>query len=202
MLGEQRLLRQYLEQADGSAGRRVKELGHWMAERIRTGEGNVLVLWMKVLLEALERPMEWRSRIEEGLHLLRTRGLDEAGCRKVAAYLEGMAAPFVPMPCLSPFGEGVLGANLEAPARPPPIGDVSDLERVLDAMFVFYCCRELSGDRARFRRRLDACLTFINANGKGQEACRSLENLGFSFAYELLAHATDEEMERHLWAFR
>jgi MoaA/NifB/PqqE/SkfB family radical SAM enzyme len=189
---EQRLLRQYVSATpDGPESRRVDDLGSWMRERIRNGEGEELVHWMRTLLDALERPAAWRRGIEESQRLLRARGLDAPGFRKVASYLEVAIAPFIPMPGVSSWGAG-------AAATP----DRVELARVFDAMFVFHVCREPSGDHEAFRRRLDSSLSSLEAAGKEEAARQAMDNMGFFFVYRLLAGSSDEELAGLLSAFR
>jgi hypothetical protein len=191
LLEEQRSLQEYLGAPHRPRSGWSEELGRWMRERIRSGEGDVLVHWMKTLLDVLKRPTEWRRGVEESLQLLRARGLDEAGFRRVASYLEGVIAPFIPIPGLSSPGQAT-----------PPTRDELDLEPVLDAMFVFHCCLAPTEEHGAFRRRLDSTLSALKAAGKDEAARRALDDMGFFFVYRLLADSTDEELERLLSAFR
>jgi MoaA/NifB/PqqE/SkfB family radical SAM enzyme len=199
---EQRRLHEYLDglaSDEGAAARpRLEGLGRWMGERIKAGEGEALVRFMRMLLGSFDGDVglsldfhgEMQRRLPGGLALLRGRGLDEDGCAKVARHFERLVQEQLrSLPEISPSPPAT--ETDAAPVR-PPIRNLEDLGHVLDAMYVFHVCSRPSVDHERFRRRLESCLEALASSGRAAVACQSLETRDLTLAYGYLANAPEE----------
>ena len=199
LVEQQRMLRQYYARLAESGEK--EDLDRWMRERIRDGEAEALVSWMRALLPTLvhqSRLPDSRRDLAEGLALLRESGLDESGCDKVALLFESLRKGQRPsedsVPWMSASGRR---AASDTDVDSPRIGDLDDLRLAMDAMYIFFRCYESARDSEAFRLRLDRFVDIVTTAGKVDEACLSLDGR-ISKAYWFLAHAPDEEVMHHI----
>ena len=81
---------------------------------------------------------------------------------------------------------------------PPPIRDLVHLRRAFDALYLFHRCYEPTEDHAAFRSRLAACVAMVVGFGKEDAACRSLEAADPFDVYQMLAQASDTELQHRV----
>jgi MoaA/NifB/PqqE/SkfB family radical SAM enzyme len=197
LLSERRRLERYLDWLATQRLDAMAELELWMRERLRQGEGDALIAWTRLLLgaldgdtvAALEFAHEMPRRLAGGLDVLRSQGLDESGCEKVAQYFERLVVgQLTKLPRVGSDRADASGPVL----RSPPVRDFDDLSRLLDAVFLFHCHAKPTLDRAGFRRRLDSCLDQLSASGRTVAACQMLERSDLTTAYRYLANSSED----------
>jgi MoaA/NifB/PqqE/SkfB family radical SAM enzyme len=216
---EQQLLEAYLTGLGGSHPAWLDHLGGWAEERIRNAESDVLLRLIEDLLEALKNPEDWRREVRNGLSQLRSNGLGDAECQIVTAYFDGLVVRFrrrqwelrgVELDLWLPAtrrDSRWIGPQLSwrqirnLGVSAPPVRDLVNLRRLLDAMYLFHRCYEPSENHAAFHARLAACVDIVVQFGKGEAACRSVEAADPYDLYHLLAHASDAELRRHVESF-
>ena len=189
LLEEQHLLRKYVARR-GSDPEWMEKLGDWLEEQLLDGASDVLIPWMRTLLDTGEKDEVWQRGLQEGLAIVKS-GLDAAEYRTVASYFDCLVERFFPH---HPHQRRL---DLASNASIPPIRDLVNLRRVLDALFLFHCCFEPHEDHAAFRRRLDGCVAMLAGLGKAEAACRSLEFADPANVYRALTHASEEELRRN-----
>ncbi len=188
LLEEQRLLCAHLE-TEATAS--LEPLAGWLSERLRSGRGDTLIPWVRVLLDILERPASWRGALAQGLSELESLGRDRTECRQALKLFEAMVVPFVPLPRAACIAETAASPARDAPTRLPAIRDLHDLRRLGDAVYLFHRCHEPDGDHSALRRHLDDTLSLVSEPGEAHLAYRSLAG-GERTLFELLAAARGE----------
>jgi pyruvate-formate lyase-activating enzyme len=189
---QQRLLWEYVAGRGGSDPEWMVKVGDWLHQRLRNGESAELIPWMRALVDALEFGDDRQRELGEGLHTLRSAGLDDDEYRTLAAYFDSLVERFLP------YHPPWRRLDLTLDARVPPLRELAHLRRVLDALYLFHRCYEPTQDHAAFRRRLDGCLAFVVESGKTAAAYRSLGAADPGNVYRALAGASEEEMRTHL----
>jgi MoaA/NifB/PqqE/SkfB family radical SAM enzyme len=185
---------------------RFNQLGGWIRERIRRGQGDTLVGEMRTLLSSCDplNPLithpgeEMRRRLAEGWHLLVKQGLEESTRARIAGYLDHIIANQLPMP-LESLSADITGA-VEEDSSCARIRDLEDVRAAVQAMYLFHACSKFGSDHESFRRHLEVCVDTLTNCGITGFVQTIFDTFDLSQIYTFMANVSDDELARVLKA--